>query len=113
MEINTDRLNQLFEFYKQDPDDPFIIYAIATEYKQAEPEKALYYFEKLLTEHQDYVGTYYHAGKLYENLHRPDDAEKTYKKGMMIARQEGNMHAFSELQQAYNKFMGLDYEDEV
>jgi hypothetical protein len=31
---------------------------------------------------------------------------------MLVSRQEGNMHAFAELQQAYNKFMGLDYEDE-
>lgn len=112
MEMNHNRLEQLFEFYKEDPSDPFTIYAIATEYRATEPEKALEYYEKLLAEHENYVGTYYHAAKLYEALNRPEDAEKTYQKGLKISRQEGNMHAFSELQQAYNKFKGLDYEDE-
>ena len=110
--MQNDRLHQLFAFYKEDPNDAFTIYAIATELRQSEPLKALEYYEKLLAEHENYVGTYYHAGKLYEELTKPELAEKVYQKGMKIARQEGNMHAFSELQQAYNKFKGLDYEDE-
>jgi hypothetical protein len=31
---------------------------------------------------------------------------------MQVSRQLGQLHAFSELQQAYNKMMGLDYEDD-
>jgi hypothetical protein len=49
---------------------------------------------------------------LYIELGLPDKADEVYQKGLKISRQEGNMHAFSELQQAYNKFKGLDYEDE-
>lgn len=110
--MNESRLEQLFKFLEDDPNDPFTLYAIATEYRQADKEKALTYYERLLAEHENYVGTYYHAAKLYEELGQNDVAEQTYKKGMKISRQEGNLHAFSELQQAYNKMMGLDYEDE-
>jgi Tfp pilus assembly protein PilF len=110
--MNESRLEQLFKFLKDDPNDPFTLYAIATEYRQTDKEKALSYYERLLAEHENYVGTYYHAAKLYEELGQNDVAEQTYKKGMQVSRKEGNLHAFSELQQAYNKMMGLDYEDD-
>ena len=110
--MNPSRLDQLFDFYKEDPNDPFTIYAIATEYLKIDIEKSRYYYELLLANHENYVGTYYHAGKLYEQIGEKDQAEKIYKKGMQISRQEGNQHAFAELQQVYNKLMGLDYEDD-
>jgi len=110
--MNPSRLDQLFEFYKEDPNDPFTIYAIATEFLKIDIEKSRYYYEILLANHENYVGTYYHAGKLYEQIGEKDQAEKIYKKGMQISRQEGNQHAFAELQQVYNKLMGLDYEDD-
>ena len=110
---STERLEKLLSFYEEDSNDPFTIYALATEYKKTDKNKALDYFEDLLENHPDYVGTYYHVAKLYDDMGEKAKAEFTYKKGMNIARKENNMHAFSELQQAYNSFMGLDYEDEV
>lgn len=112
METAPTRLQQLLAFYHDDPNDPFIIYALATEYKAAEPLRAWEYFQKLLTEHPDYVGTYYHAGKLLEHLQKPQEAEKVYREGLRTARRAGQMHAASELQQALNQCLGLDYEDE-
>ena len=110
--MSQTRLEQLYKFLEEDPNDPFTLYAIATELRGADPQKAMEFYEKLLTEHERYVGTYYHAASLYAELGQNDMAEQTYKKGMLVSRQEGNMHAFAELQQAYNKFMGLDYEDD-
>jgi Tfp pilus assembly protein PilF len=110
--MSPSRLEQLLVFLQDDPDDAFTLYAIATEYRNIDKQKAMEYYEKLLAEHENYVGTYYHAAKLYEEFGQNDAAERIYKKGMQISRQEGNLHAFSELQQAYNKMMGLDYEDE-
>jgi tetratricopeptide (TPR) repeat protein len=110
--MSQSRLEQLYKFLEEDPNDSFTLYAIATELRSSDPQKAMEYYEKLLSEHERYVGTYYHAASLYAELGQNDMAEQTYKKGMLISRQEGNMHAFAELQQAYNKFMGLDYEDD-
>ncbi len=112
METKPSRLQQLLAFYEAEPNDPFTIYALATEYKAAEPLRAQEYFQKLLTEHPEYVGTYYHAGKLLEQLQKPDEAEKVYREGLRVSRKAGQLHAASELQQALNQCLGLDYEDE-
>lgn len=107
------RLQKLLNFLENEPNDPFLKYALATEYLNAnELEKAVSYYEDLLINHPDYVGTYYHAGKLYEQLDRKADAISTYLKGMEVARSVKDMHAFSELQGIYNSAMGLDYEDD-
>jgi len=112
METPNPRLTQLLAFYEEDPHDPFTVYAIATEYRAIDVEKARFFYEKLLHKHPDYVGTYYHVASLYLQLQEEELAKQAYQKGMQVSRQQGQQHAFSELQQAYNKMMGLDYEDE-
>jgi tetratricopeptide (TPR) repeat protein len=106
------RLQQLLAFYEEDPTDAFTIYALATEYRADDPKLAWEYYQKLLTEHPDYVGTYYHAGKLLEGFGKKDEAEQVYRKGLVVSRKAGQMHAASELQQALNSCLGLDYEDD-
>jgi tetratricopeptide (TPR) repeat protein len=107
------RLEKLLNFLENEPNDPFLKYALATEYLNAgEHDKALTYYEDLVANHADYVGTYYHLGKLYEVLGRKDDAISTYQKGMDSARKARDMHALSELQTVYNSAAGLDYEDD-
>ncbi len=111
--MQYNRLNKLLDFLKNEPQDPFLKYALATEYLVLnDSAQALAYFEDLVQNHSNYVGTYYHLGKLYETLNRKADAIKTYQDGMAIARKANDMHAFSELQTVYNSAMGLDYEDD-
>jgi tetratricopeptide (TPR) repeat protein len=101
------------DFLKNEPNDPFLKYALATEYFNAKDhEKALFYFEDLIINHPDYIGTYYHLGKFYEIINRKTEAILIYKKGMDIARKIGDMHAFSELQSVFNSANGLNYEDD-
>ncbi len=107
------RLQKLLDFLKNEPEDPFLKYALATEYFNVKDhEKALFYFEDLISNHPDYVGTYYHLGKLYEIIDRKQEAIDIYRKGMEVARRKGDTHAFSELQTVYNSANGLDYEDD-
>ncbi|ALJ00963.1 hypothetical protein [Rufibacter tibetensis] len=112
METTNSRLTQLLSFYEEDPNDPFTLYALAMEYRPTDTGKARFFYEKLMAEHPEYVGTYYHAASLYLQLEEPELAQQAYQKGMQVSRQSGQLHAFSELQQAYNKMMGLDYEDD-
>ncbi|KAA9339409.1 tetratricopeptide repeat protein [Hymenobacter busanensis] len=113
METAPTRLQQLLAFYEEDPADPFTVYAIATEYRSAgnQPQAWLYY-QELLNKHPDYVGTYYHAGKLLAEQGDAQHAEQVYRKGLLVARKAGQMHAASELQGALNQLLGLDYEDD-
>ena len=103
--MNTTRLEQLFAFLKEEPNEPFNIYAIAMEYLKGSPQKALEYFEILLNAHESYVPTYYHAANLYTQLGKLEKAKATYEKGLAISLQQGNRHAYRELQNAYNLFI--------
>lgn len=111
--MHSHRLQKLLDFLENEPNDPFLKYALATEYLSSnEPDRALFYYEDLISNHKDYVGTYYHLGKLYEALNRVSDAIITYQNGMLAARRANDMHAFSELQAVYNSATGQDYEDD-
>lgn len=113
LKMNETRLHKLLQFIDNEPNDPFLKYALATEYLSAKDyDSALKYFEDLVNNHESYVGTYYHLGKLYEFLGRKEDAIASYRKGMQVARGAGDNHAYSELQTVYNSAIGLDYEDD-
>lgn len=111
--MQNTRLAKLLEFLENDPNDSFILYALATEYNSLDDkEKAFSYYLRLINEHPNYVGTYYHLGKLYEKEGAKDKAIEIYQKGIATARAKRDMHALSELQGAYNSAAGLDYEDD-
>ena len=103
--MSSPRLTALLAFLKEDPNDPFTLYAIATEYRQQDVAQALRYYEQLLDEHPRYVATYYHAALLYVDLEQPERAEETFKKGIAIAREQQEALALRELQNAYNEFL--------
>ncbi len=107
------RLPQLLAFLADDPSDAFTLYALATEYRAVgDTAEAWKYYDQLLRDHPGYVGTYYHAAALLTELGRREEAETVYRTGLVEARKQGQHHAASELQGAFLKFQGLDYEDE-
>lgn len=111
--MGNQRLDQLFDFLETSPNDPFILYAIASEYmKLKDFDRALRYFQELLAKRPDYVGTYYHFGKLYELMDRQDDALDIYNRGMLVAKRANDLHAFSELQTVYNAVLGIEPDDD-
>lgn len=106
-----DRLEQLQQFYEEDPDDAFTRFALAKEYlKQGETQRALSFLEDLVRDDPEYVGTYYHLGKLYEQLDRVEEAISTYEDGIEMAQKQRDHHARSELQDALLKAQGVGFE---
>lgn len=106
-----DRLEKLLEFYDDDPTDNFVRFALAQEYlKHDDTEKALALFEELVDTDPDYVGTYYHLGKLYERLDRKEDALDIYEQGIDVAREQKDQKNLSELQDAKLKAEGVGFE---
>lgn len=110
--MEVSRLEKLLEFLKNEPNDEFLQYALATEYLRLnDTGNALKYYEGLVNNHPGYVGTYYHLGKLYEALNRKDEAIKTYEKGMEAAQKKRDNHAFAELKAVYQEAAGFDDDD--
>ncbi|MEY4003622.1 MAG: hypothetical protein RIT07_1664 [Bacteroidota bacterium] len=95
------RIAQLMNFLKESPDDPFLNYALATEYVSAgNDQQAESIFQDLLEKHPDYIATYYHLGKLLERKTDKEGAILIYEKGIEKAKKSGERHSLSELQSA-------------
>ena len=102
------RLDQLLEFEKGDPNDPFIQFALSKEYeKMGQNVEALDRYLKLREQHPDYIGLYYHLGQLYEVIGDRQNALSIYDEGLELAKSTKDFHAASELN---NVKMNLELE---
>ncbi|WP_437922026.1 tetratricopeptide repeat protein [Sphingobacterium sp. LRF_L2] len=106
------RIAELESFLEENPNDPFLKYALTMEFKKlGETENTLLGFQNLVQDHPDYVGTYYHYGKLLEQLGNKEEAGAIYKRGMEVAQRLRNRHAYGELLGAYNLSQGIEDDD--
>jgi predicted Zn-dependent protease len=99
-----DRIEKLLDFLRESPADPFLKHALALEYiKRGEEESARRQFIELLAADPDYVGSYYHLGKLQERTGDRAGAAATYSSGLAVARKLNDRHSASELQGALDE----------
>ena len=97
-----DRIAKLKEFLEANPDDSFVQHALALEHvKAGDDAEARKLFENILNKDENYIGSYYHLGKLLERVDERESAIKWYELGMLKAKENGDMHAYNELQAAY------------
>ncbi|MFY7964282.1 MAG: tetratricopeptide repeat protein [Chitinophagaceae bacterium] len=97
-----ERINKIEEFLKANPKDNFLRHALALEYiKLGDDLKAKVLFFEILTDSPNYVGSYYHLGKLLERLEETDKAIEWYEKGMTEAKLAKDNHSYNELQAAF------------
>ena len=96
------RIEKILEYLQQTPGDNFLRHALALEYiKQGDDAKAQQLFEAILSASPDYIGSYYHLGKLLERNGNTKEAIACYEKGMNAAKAANDQHAYNELQAAY------------
>ena len=92
------RLEKLKEMLIESPADAFLLFALAKEYESAGAQaEALEGYRKLQALHPDYVGLYYHLGKLLEQEGQGKAALEVYHQGLEVAKRVGDGHAFREL----------------
>lgn len=97
-----DRIERLKEFLSANPNDSFVQHALALEYiKTGDDQSARQLFESVLQRDENYVGSYYHLGKLLERNGDSNAAIEVYQKGMVKAKEAGEQQAYNELQGAY------------
>jgi len=96
------RIEQIKEMLIAHPGDSFLQHALALEYiKIEEDEKAKQLFQNLLQDDESYVGSYYHLAKLLERNDKMDEAKEVYERGILKAKECGDMHTYNELRTAY------------
>jgi Tfp pilus assembly protein PilF len=97
-----DRINRILEMLKQEEHDSFLQHALALEYiKIGNDDEAKKLFDNILNREPNYLGSYYHLGKLLERIGTPQEAMHVYQKGMGIAKAANDSHTYNELQAAY------------
>ncbi len=107
--MQTDRLAELLKFVQEDPNDPFLYYAIATEYvRRDDTEQALQYYRTVHKQFPSYLGTYYHLGKLLEKLGQREEAVDVYREGIDVASTARDRNALRELKEALVEITGED-----
>jgi Tfp pilus assembly protein PilF len=98
-----DRISKLKEYLEANENDSFIQHALALEYvKLGDDAEARKLFENILLKNENYIGSYYHLGKLLERNDDKEDALRWYERGMLKAKEAGDQHAYNELQAAYD-----------
>ena len=102
LDLYMEKMEKIKEFLQAQPKDNFLRHALALEYiKAGNMLEARTLFENILAEAPDYIGSYYHLGKLLETMQETVLAIEWYEKGMAAAKNVKDNHAYNELQAAY------------
>lgn len=95
----SNRMKQLQALALENPDDSFVLFAIAKEHESlGDLNLAEEKFLHLKSLDEDYIGLYYHLGQIQEALDKNEAAMATYLKGIEKAKILKDQHALSELQ---------------
>ncbi|MEL7119139.1 MAG: tetratricopeptide repeat protein [Bacteroidota bacterium] len=95
------RLDQLLNFHKENPKDSFLLFALAKEYEGlGQVGNALFHYQELVKSDPEYIGTYYHLGKLQQQQGTFEQAMATFETGIAMAQQIKDRHALGELNAA-------------
>ncbi|MDQ3017172.1 MAG: tetratricopeptide repeat protein [Bacteroidota bacterium] len=92
------RLAELETLLDQNPDDPFIIYALAREYEQnMATMQALLMYEHLVNQYPDYIATYYQYAKLLYTAGNKKEGIRLLQAGVEQGIIAKDMHAVGEM----------------
>jgi tetratricopeptide (TPR) repeat protein len=98
--MNTDRIKMLEQFLKDDPADPFNLYALALEFKNQDSKKTQELFDQLLEQHPNYLPTYYIAGNFFADQSNSVKGLAVLRKGFALALEQKDKSAARELKSA-------------
>ncbi|MFO7259352.1 MAG: tetratricopeptide repeat protein [Bacteroidota bacterium] len=103
--MNSERLKMLHQFAEEEPGNAFNWYALALEYQHSDPSQASQLFEKLMTEFESYLPTYYMAANHYLRQGDTEKAVSIFRKGIEIAEQQGDRKAAGELRSGLDEVL--------
>ena len=97
----SDRLTQLRKMLDREPNDTFLLYGLALEYKKAgDLDQALEYLLKVTSIDPGYCYAYHQRGMIYEARADIPSAKQAYADGIAAATKKGDSHAREEISAA-------------
>lgn len=107
----TGRLDKLRKMLEEEPQDAFLLYALAHEHVQAgQLDDAINRFDQALVSEPTYCYAYFHKARCLEELGRRDEAEATARAGLSRASAVGDVQAAGELRSLLEEL--ADQEDD-
>lgn len=101
MTATTTRMQQLQQMLQKEPNDTFLLYGLALEFKKAnDPQHALEYLDRVIALDAGYCYAYHQKGLIHESAGNLDAAKLAYKQGIQAAKNKGDQHARQELEAA-------------
>jgi tetratricopeptide (TPR) repeat protein len=94
------RRAQLEALLKDDPNDPFLRYALALELESAgEVDSAISHLRELIHDFPEYVPAFLQVGQLLAKAGNNPEAKDYLQQGMLVAFKVADHHAYSEMEQ--------------
>ncbi|MBL8822657.1 MAG: tetratricopeptide repeat protein [Planctomycetia bacterium] len=96
---NSSRLSQLQSLLADEPNDPFLGYALAMEMESAgDTTGAIEQLQSLLLANPEYVPGFLQVGQLLIKADRLDEAKAMLTMGMQTAFKQADHHAYQEME---------------
>ncbi|MCS7017184.1 MAG: tetratricopeptide repeat protein [Gemmatales bacterium] len=93
------RRQKLEALLTDEPNDPFLKYALAMECAaQGDVPAAVDWFERILREHPEYIPAYHQYGKMLLQLGHQEQAQAILQRGIREALRSGDTHAAEEME---------------
>ena len=97
----TPRMRQLQQLLERQPNDTFLLYGMALEYKNAKDlPRAIEWLDRVLALDPAYSYAYHQKGQTYEQMGDFESAKRVYREGIQAAQKAGDAHAAGEIQGA-------------
>lgn len=94
-------MQTLVRMLQKEPDDLFLLYAIALEHKKAgDFADALKYLDQVLKKDALYCVAYQQMAQVHESAGDMEAARKAYRDGIAAAQRKGDLHAKEEMESA-------------
>ncbi len=110
--MQKERIAQLENYLLESPEDPFLRYALATEYRATDRAKAWEYFSQILENHPEYAPVYYHAANMAWEDANIEQAKHLFEQGIQRCTEQQEAHLLKELRQQYQLFLAAEFEEE-
>ena len=94
----SSRREKIEAMLKEEPEDQFLRYSLATEYDNEERgDESLALLRGLMADQPPHVHSFLRGAQLLVKLDRIEDARAALREGIEIARQQGELHAAGEM----------------